>query len=86
MRNDHEQNQGNGCGRRAPPTKDERIRNAAMKLGPRFTAEDIASALKGRYTVMEIGRRLSNADYVRLSGKNRVSRANEWELVEAEAR
>lgn len=82
--NDHERKLENG--RRSTPTKDERIRKAAMRCGPRFTAEDIVAALKGRVTALEVGRRLANADYVKESGRNEVSRAKEWVLVGAESR
>jgi hypothetical protein len=85
MRNDHERKE-NGIGRRGRPTKDERIRMAALRLGPRFTSEDVATALKGHLTIGEVGRILAHADYARPSGRSKPTGSLQWELVEAEAR
>jgi hypothetical protein len=65
-------------------SKNERIKRAAIKIGPKFSTIDIYAALHKSIPMNEVGARLSRLDIVRPTDEEDAGKRRIWVLVDGD--
>lgn len=66
------------------PTKNDRIRQAALKSGPKFSTAHLYITLEKSIPMLELGARLARSDFVTADKYDASSRSRMWVLVDGE--